>query len=89
MGELSSKNVYVKIKDAKHLNRLFEISELHKISYLRDVHDDTSDYFYYLLGYSCKAFSNWFSVDVYKYTEVTTEEFEQILKQENNVRSSI
>lgn len=78
MGKLMSKCVYVKIKDANHLNELFDLCE----KYNKPIYKN--DFNYKTRVFSYNKIAEDFSVYYYECdrTEVTTEQFEKILKSE-------
>lgn len=78
MGKLMSKCVYIKIKDEYHLNELFDLCEKYnKPIYKNDFNFKTRVFSYNKINRKHSGY--YYECDR---TEVTIEEFEQILKSE-------
>lgn len=77
MNNLTSMDVYVTIKDEKHLKKLFEICKEIDEHFELDYEFEQNDIFVYCIEF--EAFSRSKS-DIEYLTEVTTEQFIEILK---------
>lgn len=78
MGKFSGKNVYIKIKDENHLNELFDLCEKYnKPIYKNDFNYKTRVFSYNIIDRKYSGY--YYECDR---TEVTIEEFEKILKSE-------
>lgn len=84
MNDITSMDVYVKIKDEKHLDELFEICNSIDEHFELDYEFEQNDIFVYCIEF--EAFSRSNSGSEYL-TEVTTEQFIEILKREKNERN--
>lgn len=81
MGELKSTEVYVKIKDDEHLIYLFEICVNYGFDYI-DKFGGFRKYFRFENQYG--LYGDYDFYNDYQNKRVTTEQFEQLLKSEQN-----